>query len=81
MGISLRDCAHPNINQFCQNVYDKVNALSASTQVELLLAQCAQFKPRYAVMASPAHAALLRQRLAAEAQPPSPRQASRPSAP
>ena len=24
MGISLRDCAHPNINQFCQNVYDKV---------------------------------------------------------
>ena len=24
MGISLRDCAHPNINQFCQNVYDKI---------------------------------------------------------
>ena len=23
MGISLRDCAHPNIKQFCQNVYDK----------------------------------------------------------
>ncbi len=24
MGISLRDCAHPNIRQFCQNVYDKI---------------------------------------------------------
>lgn len=24
MGISLRDCAHPNINQFCQNIYDKI---------------------------------------------------------
>ncbi|MCX7251172.1 MAG: 1-deoxy-D-xylulose-5-phosphate reductoisomerase [Burkholderiales bacterium] len=44
----------------------EVYALSASTQVELLLAQCAQFKPRYAVMASPAHAALLRQRITAE---------------
>lgn len=44
----------------------EVYALSASTQVELLLAQCAQFKPRYAVMASPAHAAQLRQRMAAE---------------
>ena len=26
MGISLRDCAHPNIKQFCQNVYDKVTS-------------------------------------------------------
>ena len=24
MGISLRDCGHPNITQFCQNVYDKI---------------------------------------------------------
>ena len=24
MGISLRDCAHPNIQQFCRNVYDKI---------------------------------------------------------
>ena len=24
MGISLRDCGHPNIAQFCQNVYDKI---------------------------------------------------------
>ena len=26
MGISLRDCAHPNITQFCQNVYDKITS-------------------------------------------------------
>ena len=24
MGISLRDCAHPNITKFCQNIYDKI---------------------------------------------------------
>ncbi|WP_303839681.1 PFL family protein [Selenomonas ruminantium] len=24
MGISLRDCAHPNMEQFCRNVYDKI---------------------------------------------------------
>lgn len=24
MGISLRDCAHPNIKQFCDNIYDKI---------------------------------------------------------
>ena len=24
MGISLRDCAHPNIENFCRNVYDKI---------------------------------------------------------
>ena len=24
MGISLRDCAHPNIEQFCQNIYEKI---------------------------------------------------------
>ena len=24
MGISLRDCAHPNIEKFCQNVYEKI---------------------------------------------------------
>ena len=22
MGISLRDCAHPDLDRFCQNVYD-----------------------------------------------------------
>ena len=34
----------------------EVFALSAATQVDLLLAQCAQFQPRFAVMASAAHA-------------------------
>ena len=24
MGISLRDCAHPNLRDFCRNVYDKI---------------------------------------------------------
>lgn len=37
----------------------EVFALSAATQVELMLAQCVQFKPRYAVMASEPHARLL----------------------
>ena len=34
----------------------EVFALSAATQVDLMLAQCAQFKPRYAVMVSASHA-------------------------
>ena len=34
----------------------EVFALSASTRVEIMLAQCARFKPRYAVMASAPHA-------------------------
>ena len=42
----------------------EVHALSAATQVEALLAQCAQFRPRFAVMASPAHARLLAEKLA-----------------
>ena len=41
----------------------EVFALSASTQVDLMLTQCAQFKPRYAVMASAAHAALLAEKI------------------
>lgn len=24
LGLSLRDCAHPNLKQFCDNVYDKI---------------------------------------------------------
>ena len=24
MGISLRDCAHPNLQEFCRNIYDKI---------------------------------------------------------
>ena len=41
----------------------EVFALSASTQVELMLSQCARFKPRYAVMASSPHAGLLAEKL------------------
>jgi len=41
----------------------EVFALSAATQVELLLAQCAQLRPRYAVMASPAHAQELAEKI------------------
>ncbi len=40
-----------------------VFALSAATKVDDLLAQCARFRPRYAVMASAAHAALLAEKL------------------
>ena len=40
-----------------------VHALTAATQVDALLAQCRRFAPRYAVMASPAHASELAQRV------------------
>ncbi|PUA97491.1 1-deoxy-D-xylulose 5-phosphate reductoisomerase [Acidovorax sp. 107] len=43
----------------------EVFALSAATQVDLMLAQCAQFRPRYAVMASASHAQLLAEKLKA----------------
>ncbi len=60
IGKNTLDVAARHPNRF------EVFALGASTQVELLLAQCARFKPRYAVMASSAHARLLRERVAAE---------------
>lgn len=41
----------------------EVFALSAATQVDLMLAQCAQFAPRFAVMASAPHARLLEEKL------------------
>jgi 1-deoxy-D-xylulose-5-phosphate reductoisomerase len=41
----------------------EVFALSAATKVDELLAQCAQFSPRFAVMASAPHAALLAEKL------------------
>jgi 1-deoxy-D-xylulose-5-phosphate reductoisomerase len=41
----------------------EVFALSAATQTELMLAQCARFKPRYAVMASSQHALILAENL------------------
>ncbi len=44
---------------------DEGFALSAAPQGELMLAQCAQFRPRFAVMASPAHARALADRLQA----------------
>jgi len=43
----------------------EVFALSAATQVDLMLAQCAQFKPQYAVMASEPHARLLAEKIKA----------------
>lgn len=43
----------------------EVYALTAATQVDLLLQQCLQFRPRFAAMASAAHAAELAQRLKA----------------
>ena len=47
----------------------EVFALSAATQVDLLLAQCAQFRPRYAVMASAPHASALAEKLQANGLP------------
>ena len=41
----------------------EVFALSAATQVDLMLAQCARFKPSYAVMASAPHARLLAEKI------------------
>src|SRR5690606_7133506 len=40
-----------------------IHALTAATQVELLLRQCEQFRPRYAVMVSEPHAVELRHRV------------------
>jgi 1-deoxy-D-xylulose-5-phosphate reductoisomerase len=44
----------------------KVLALSAATQVDLMLSQCAQFAPRFAVMANADAGRLLRDKAAAE---------------
>jgi 1-deoxy-D-xylulose-5-phosphate reductoisomerase len=41
----------------------EVFALSAATQVELMLRQCAEFSPRFAVMASQPHAQLLAEKI------------------
>ena len=41
----------------------EVFALSAAPQVDLMLEQCAQFKPRFAVMASAPHAQLLAEKI------------------
>ena len=47
----------------------EVVALGAATQVEMMLAQCERFRPRYAVMASEPHAKSLRERLKQKALP------------
>jgi 1-deoxy-D-xylulose-5-phosphate reductoisomerase len=47
----------------------EVFALSAATQTDLMLAQCAQFKPRYAVMVSEPHARLLAEKVEANQLP------------
>lgn len=41
----------------------EVFALSAATQVDLMLAQCLRFKPQYAVMVSKSHALLLAEKV------------------
>ena len=50
MGINTLDVVAAHSEKF------EVFALSAATKTELMLAQCSQFKPRYAVMASQPHA-------------------------
>lgn len=59
IGTNTLDVIRRNATQF------EVFALSAATQVELMLAQCAEFQPRYAVMASEPHALLLKDALEA----------------
>ncbi|TWD76729.1 1-deoxy-D-xylulose 5-phosphate reductoisomerase [Variovorax beijingensis] len=57
VGISTLDVISRHPERF------EVFALSASTKVDELLAQCARFSPRYAVMASAPHAALLTEKI------------------
>ncbi|MBV2162651.1 MAG: 1-deoxy-D-xylulose-5-phosphate reductoisomerase [Comamonas sp.] len=57
IGTSTLDVVRRHPAQF------EVFALSAATQVDALLAQCQAFAPRYAVMASAAHAAELARKL------------------
>ena len=47
----------------------EVFALTAATQVDLLVQQCLQFRPQFAVMASPAHGVQLAQQLKAQGAP------------
>jgi 1-deoxy-D-xylulose-5-phosphate reductoisomerase len=57
VGVSTLDVIARHPDRF------EVFALSAATKVDELLAQCAQFLPRFAVMASAPHAALLAEKL------------------
>ncbi|MDQ0590872.1 1-deoxy-D-xylulose-5-phosphate reductoisomerase [Variovorax paradoxus] len=57
VGVSTLDVISRHPERF------EVFALSASTKVDEMLAQCARFSPRYAVMASAPHAALLAEKI------------------
>lgn len=57
VGVSTLDVISRHPERF------EVFALSAATKVDEMLAQCAQFTPRFAVMASAPHAALLAEKL------------------
>ena len=59
IGVNTLDVASRHPERF------EVFALTAATRVELLFQQCLEFRPRFAVMTSPAHAAELSQRLKA----------------
>ncbi len=59
IGTSTLDVVARHLDRF------EVFALSAATQVDLMLAQCAQFTPRFAVMASAPHARLLAEKIKA----------------
>ena len=57
IGVSTLDVIARHPDRF------EVFALSAATQVDLMLAQCARFKPRYAVMVSEPHSQLLAEKI------------------
>ena len=59
IGVNTLDVASRHPERF------EVFALTAATRVELLFQQCLEFRPRFAVMTSPDHAAELSQRLKA----------------
>lgn len=59
IGVSTLDVIARHPDRF------EVFALSAATQVDLMLAQCAQFNPQYAVMVSEPHARLLAEKIKA----------------
>ena len=57
VGVNTLDVVAAHADRF------EVFALSAATQTELMLAQCVQFKPRYAVMVNPVQSRLLAQKI------------------
>jgi len=63
VGVSTLDVISRHAERF------EVFALTASTKVDDMLAQCARFEPRFAVMVSAPHAALLAQKIAQNSLP------------